>query len=76
MCRICVCLVFCMIVKLGSPLSLFQTVFCKLQRSCRSEEKCTVVHGGSVFVMAVHAPDAGKVLEEREVHQRDDTHVA
>ena len=34
--------------------------FCKIQRSWRSEERCSAVRFGTVMVMSVYAPDPGK----------------
>ena len=47
--------------------------FCNAQRSWRSEERCTAVLFESVFVMAVHAPDPGKDLEEYEKLMKETT---
>ena len=56
---------FCFFFKVTTP-RCFRP-FCKIQRSWRSEERCTAVLFGSVFVMAVYyAPDSGKDLEEYE----------
>ena len=44
----------------------FGSVFCKIKRSWRFEERCTAVLFGTSLVMAVHAPDCGKDLEMYE----------
>ena len=47
---------------MGSPQSLFQTVFAK----CRGHGDLSVVLCGSAFVMTVSAPDSGNDVEEHK----------
>ena len=52
--------------KIGLTTVVVSDRFCKVQRSWRSEERCTAVLFGSVFVMAVFAWDSGEDLEDYE----------
>ena len=49
--------------------------FLKMERSWRSEDKCTADLFGSVFVMAVYAPDCRKDLDVYETFVKDVTKV-
>ena len=49
--------------KFGHTTLVVSDRFCKIQRSWRSEDRCTSVLCGSAFVMAVSATDSGKDLE-------------
>ena len=49
--------------------------FFKIERSWRTEERCTALLFGSVLVMAVYAPDCRKDLDVYETFVKDVTKV-
>ena len=57
----------------GPPPWLFQIVFQK--KNWRSEERCAAVLFGSVFVMAVCAPDCHNDLDVHEKFVKDATRI-
>ena len=60
-------LCFVMVAKLGLATLVVSDQFFKIKRSWRSEKRCTAFHfSGSVFVMAVYAPDREKDLDVYE----------
>ena len=63
------------VVKIGLTLLFASDRCCKIQRSWRTEARCTAVVFGSVFVVAAHAPDSGKDLEEHEKFVKDATNI-
>ena len=62
-------------VKIGLTLLFASDRCCKIQRSWRSEARCTAVLFGFVFVVAAYAPDSGKDLEEHEKFGKDATNI-
>ena len=49
--------------------------FCEIERSWRSDERCTAVLFGSLMVMSVCAPDPRKDLVECEKFTKEGTNI-